>query len=62
MKPDGTTASNTWEGTFLIDPSTRESQKYLRDLFATLAGWGYDYFKIDGQPIVVREYRNKRVS
>jgi len=60
LKPDGTTASNTWEGTFLIDPSTRESQKYLRDLFATLAGWGYDYFKIDGQPIVVREYRNKK--
>ncbi|HEV2833939.1 MAG TPA: glycoside hydrolase family 36 protein, partial [Pyrinomonadaceae bacterium] len=60
LKPDGTTASNTWEGTFLIDPSTQESQKYLRDLFATLAAWGYDYFKIDGQPIVVREYRNKK--
>jgi hypothetical protein len=60
MKPDGTTASNTWEGKFLVDPSTPESQKYLKDLFAKLSSWGYDYFKIDGQPIVVREYRNKK--
>ena len=60
LKPDGTTASNTWEGTFLVDPSAPESQKYLTDLFATLASWGYEYFKIDGQPIVVREYRNKK--
>jgi len=60
LKPDGTTASNTWEGTFLVDPSAPESQKYLRDLFAKLSSWGYEYFKIDGQPIVVREYRNKK--
>jgi NPCBM/NEW2 domain-containing protein/melibiase-like protein/alpha galactosidase C-like protein len=60
LKPDGTTAANTWEGTFLVDPSTPESQKYLKDLFAKLSSWGYQYFKIDGQPIVVREYRNKK--
>ncbi|HEU5130809.1 MAG TPA: alpha-galactosidase, partial [Pyrinomonadaceae bacterium] len=60
LKPDGTTASNTWEGTFLVDPSAPESQKYLKDLFAKLTSWGYEYFKIDGQPIVVREYRNKK--
>jgi hypothetical protein len=60
LKPDGTSAANTWEGTFLIDPSTPESQQYLKELFTRLAGWGYDYFKIDGQPIVVREYRNKK--
>ena len=60
MKPDGTTASNTWEGKFLVDPSTPESQKYLKDLFAKLSSWGYDYFKIDGQPIVVREYKTKK--
>jgi hypothetical protein len=29
-------------------------------LFAKLSSWGYEYFKIDGQPIVVREYRNKK--
>lgn len=60
LKPDGTSASSTWEGTFLIDPSTPESQQYLKDLFTRMAAWGYDYFKIDGQPIVVREYRNKK--
>jgi hypothetical protein len=60
MKPDGTTASSTWEGTFLVDPSAPESQKYLKDLFTKLSSWGYEYFKIDGQPIVVREYRNKK--
>ena len=60
MKPDGSTASNTWEGKFLVDPSAPESQKYLQDLFAKLSSWGYEYFKIDGQPIVVREYRNKK--
>ena len=60
MKPDGTTASSTWEGKFLVDPSAPESQKYLKDLFAKLSSWGYEYFKIDGQPIVVREYRNKK--
>lgn len=62
LKPDGTSASSTWEGKFLVDPSTPESQKYLKDLFATLRRWGYEYFKIDGQPIVVREYRNKKSS
>ena len=60
MKPDGTTASSTWEGKFLVDPSAPESQKYLKDLFTKLSSWGYEYFKIDGQPIVVREYRNKK--
>jgi hypothetical protein len=60
MKPDGTTASSTWEGKFLVDPSTPESQQYLKDLFTKLSRWGYEYFKIDGQPIVVREYRNKK--
>ena len=62
LKPDGTSASSTWEGTFLVDPSTAEGQEYLKQLFKTLASWGYDYFKIDGQPIVIREYRNKKAS
>jgi hypothetical protein len=56
LKPDGTTASDTWEGRFLMDPTTPEAQNYFRDLFAKFVGWGYDYFKIDGQPIVVDEY------
>jgi hypothetical protein len=56
FKPDGTSASETWEGKFLVDPSAPETRNYLEDLFAKLAGWGYEYFKIDGQPIVVEEY------
>lgn len=60
LKPDGTSASSTWEGTYLVDPSAPETRKYLKDLFGTLSRWGYEYFKIDGQPIVVREYRNKK--
>lgn len=60
MKPDGTSASETWEGRYLVDPSIPESQKYMKDLFARLAGWGYEYFKIDGQPVVVNEYRTKK--
>ncbi|MGH9880525.1 MAG: NPCBM/NEW2 domain-containing protein, partial [Pyrinomonadaceae bacterium] len=60
LKADGTSASSTWEGRFLIDPSTSEGQQYLIQLFKTLSSWGYEYFKIDGQPIVIREYRNKK--
>jgi hypothetical protein len=59
-KPDGTSASETWEGRYLVDPSNPESQKYMEDLFTKLAGWGYEYFKIDGQPVVVGEYRTKK--
>lgn len=60
LKPDGTTASDTWEGRFLVDPTHPASSNYLRELFQRLSGWGYDYFKIDGQPIVVDEYREKK--
>src|ERR1043166_3382850 len=59
-KPDGTSASETWEGRYLVDPSIPESQKYMTDLFRKLAGWGYEYFKIDGQPVVVGEYKTKK--
>lgn len=59
LKPDGTSASETWEGKFLLDPSTPESHEYLKKLFKKLSDWGYEYFKIDGQPIVVREYKEK---
>lgn len=60
LKPDGASASETWEGRYLLDPSTSDSNKYLKDLFTKLSGWGYEYFKIDGQPIVVGEYKTKK--
>jgi len=57
LKPDGASLSDTWEGNYLVDPSTAEGQVYLKNLFTTLSGWGYDYFKIDGQPCVLEEYQ-----
>ncbi len=62
LKPDGTSASSTWEGEFLIDPTSAAGHAYLKELFTTMVGWGYDYFKIDGQPIVVREYKKSQVK
>jgi hypothetical protein len=59
-RPDGSTAADTWEGTYLLDPSLPEAHAYLRDLFTTLRGWGYSYFKIDGQPIVLNEFATKQ--
>ncbi len=56
LKPDGTSPSKTWEGDWLLDPTSEAGKKYFHDLFARMAGWGYEYFKIDGQPIVVDEY------
>jgi hypothetical protein len=60
LKPDGKTASDTWEGRFLVDPTTPETHAYLKALFTKLCNWGYDYLKIDGQPIVVEEYSKKK--
>jgi len=60
LKSDGATASDTWEGRFLVDPSHPDSATYLRQMFQRMSDWGYDYFKIDGQPIVVEEYEKKK--
>jgi len=60
LKGDGTSASDTWEGRYLVDPSSEKAGEYLKNLFKTLCSWGFDYFKIDGQPVVVREYRSKK--
>lgn len=60
LRPDDSSASDTWEGKFLLDPSTTESQIYLTSLFSTFSRWGYEYYKIDGQPIVINEYRKKK--
>lgn len=61
MTKADTSASKTWEGEYLVDPSTPAGINYLKSLFTTLTKWGYDYFKIDGQPIVIDEYRNKQM-
>ncbi len=56
LKPDGTSPSKTWEGDWLLDPTSAAGKEYFHDLFAMMRGWGDEYFKIDGQPIVVDEY------
>ncbi|HLX72050.1 MAG TPA: NPCBM/NEW2 domain-containing protein, partial [Verrucomicrobiae bacterium] len=56
---NGATASDTWEGKYLLDPTSPAGETYLANLFKRLSGWGYNYFKIDGQPIVVDEYAKK---
>ncbi|MDX9930847.1 MAG: alpha-galactosidase [Bacteroidales bacterium] len=58
LRPDGTSPSRTWEGDWLVDPTSQQGKDYIRDLFAKMRGWGYTYYKIDGQPIVVNEYRS----
>ena len=60
FKPDGTSASESWEGKWLVDPSVPETQAYLKELFTTMVKWGYDYFKIDGQPTVVGEFNRAK--
>lgn len=59
LRSNGATASDTWEGKYLLDPTSPAAETYLAGLFKRLSGWGYDYFKIDGQPIVVDEYAKK---
>lgn len=59
LRSNGTTASDTWEGKYLLDPTSPAGETYLANLFKRLSGWGFNYFKIDGQPIVVDEYSNK---
>jgi hypothetical protein len=61
-RPNGSYDTNPqrWEGLYLVDPSTPDSVQYMTDLFKKLAGWGYEYFKIDGQPDVAGEYRDKK--
>src|SRR5579871_789554 len=59
LTSNGTTASDTWEGKYLLDPTSPAAETYLANLFKRLSGWGFNYFKIDGQPIVVDEYAKK---
>lgn len=54
---NNTSAAPTWEGTYLVDPSSKAGLTYLGHLFTTIKDWGYDYFKIDGQPTVLEQYR-----
>lgn len=56
----GESTSVGFWGRYILDPSVEESHEYLRALFTTLNEWGYEYYKIDGQPHILDEYRAKR--
>jgi len=57
FKPDGSSASSSWEGKYLVDPSAPAAHEYLTGLFTRLSNWGYEYFKIDGQTVVMNEFK-----
>ncbi len=60
LDSSGKSASDTWEGNFLVDPTHKRTPEYFKNMFSTLNDWGYEYYKIDGQPIVINEYKNKK--
>jgi hypothetical protein len=46
-----------WLGRYILDTSGPSGQAYLRRLFERVAGeWGFDYFRLDGQPLVQQVY------
>lgn len=53
---DDGTSRPTWVGRYLLDPTAPAMPDYLTGLFEKLRSWGYTYFKIDGQTVVLREY------
>lgn len=62
-RPDGTSigkdpgGGDSWVGRYVLDATSPKSQKYLRDMFRMFADdWGYDYFKLDGQPNIPEQY------
>lgn len=55
----GVSPSQTWAGDYLLDPTLPAAHEYLKELFQKLRGWGYTYFKIDGQPVALSEYASQ---
>jgi hypothetical protein len=58
----GESAAKSWEGDFLLDPTHPNTNPYLTDLFKSLREKGYTYFKIDGQTVVLTQYRRPEVQ
>jgi hypothetical protein len=62
LNENGDSASRSWEGDYLVDPTSPNAGPYLTGLFRTMRSWGYTYFKIDSQMIVHREYGRPEVQ
>lgn len=57
--PNDSSASTTWEGRYLMDPTAPAAPGYLGGIFEHLRDLNFTYFKIDGQTIVVHEFGDK---
>ena len=57
--PNDSSASTTWEGRYLMDPTAPAAPGYLGGIFKHLRDLNFTYFKIDGQTIVVHEFGDK---
>ena len=51
---DGKPRNHHWVGEVLLDPTAPGAETYLKSILQRLHGWGYRYFKVDGQPPVVQ--------
>ena len=49
---------------FLLDPTAEAAQKYIRELFEKMLGWGYKYFKLDflGSLLFARSFADRKVG
>jgi len=61
-KPIKTFGGKNWGGNFTLNVNNPEAVKtwFAAWWQKTSENWGYDFFKIDGQPSVIRAYRNSK--
>lgn len=45
-----------WVGEYALDPTSKNMPSYLNGLFNSFKSQGYDYFKIDGQSLILPDY------
>ncbi len=50
-------AFRSWPGTYLLDPTKPAAHRYFDDLFGKLRKEDFTYFKVDGQTVVLDQYR-----
>jgi hypothetical protein len=51
-----------WVGDYQIDPTSPKVAPYFKDLFGHFKSQGYNYFKIDGQSVVLPDYITNQKS
>ncbi|HEX8549836.1 MAG TPA: hypothetical protein VF691_22940, partial [Cytophagaceae bacterium] len=50
------TPPSSWVGSYQIDPTSNKVKPYFYNLFTHFRSKGYDYFKVDGQSVLVPDY------